>query len=267
VQRKLLAVKAARANLYQPAAAEGPAPYIAKLNPQGDRAGYDTVRNEALSLCWISKVLGADEVTEFELGRIEELNEQALVVKRFDRTADNQKLRLEDFAQILNKPRGRDYQGKYEASYEEAASVITDYSVRPQIDLDRFFRRIVAFVLVGNCDAHLKNFSLLETEQGLRLSPVYDVVNTTLYPDLDSEFGLSFDGTLYKISDVTPVILRQFGLRIGLNEVSIDAAFDKIKKAALRADKVLPEDGHDPASFGSRFTQSVRDACHRILET
>jgi serine/threonine-protein kinase HipA len=101
------------------------------------------------------------------------VNEPALIVTRFDRTPEGGKLRLEGFAQILDKPRGRDFSGKYDAAYEDVAAVIKQHSVRPEIDLARFFRRLIVFVLVGNCDAHLKNFSLLETDAGLRLSPAY----------------------------------------------------------------------------------------------
>src|SRR6185312_1154681 len=101
------------------------------------------------------------------------------------------KLRLEDCAQILCKPRGLDYAGKYDAAYEDVADIIKRYSERPEIDLARFFRRLVAFVLIGNCDAHLKNFSLLETAAGLRLSPIYDVLNTAIYDGFDQTLALS----------------------------------------------------------------------------
>jgi serine/threonine-protein kinase HipA len=77
--------------------------------------------------------------------------------------------------------RGRDYAGKYDASYEDVAELIKSHSSRPLIDLGRIFRRLIVFALIGNCDAHLKNFSLLETPTGLRLSPAYDVVNTALH--------------------------------------------------------------------------------------
>src|SRR5258705_196243 len=77
------------------------------------------VRNEALTLRWAAAVLGRSEVREAELGLVAVVNEVALIVVRFDRTADGQKLRLEDFAQILCKPRGLDYAGKYNSSYEE----------------------------------------------------------------------------------------------------------------------------------------------------
>lgn len=62
------------------------------------------MRNENLSLRWCSALLGKQEVNEFEIGTVE--NKTALIVTRFDRTADGGKIRPEDFAQILNKPRG-----------------------------------------------------------------------------------------------------------------------------------------------------------------
>ncbi|MGH8247303.1 MAG: type II toxin-antitoxin system HipA family toxin, partial [Gammaproteobacteria bacterium] len=168
VQRKLLVVE--KDKVFHPAGPVGLAPYIAKFNSQNIPT---LVRNEALTLRWARAVLGKSEVCEADLGHVAVVNEIALIVTRFDRASDGRKLRLEDFAQILCRPRGRDYAGKYDASHEEVAEVIKAYSARPEIDLDKFFRRLIVFALVGNCDGHLKNFSLLETPTGLRLAPLY----------------------------------------------------------------------------------------------
>jgi len=260
VQRKLLVTK--RGGAFHAAAADGPAPFIAKFNA---RAEETLVRNEFLSLRWTQAALGKDEVTGFQLGQIEELNELALVVTRFDRTPAGGKLRLEDFAQILNKPRGLDYRGKYEAGYEDVAAVIAAHSARPQIDLDKFFRRLVVFALVGNCDAHLKNFSLLERDEGLRLAPVYDVVNTLTYPEYDRDLALSIDGRKLTMEAVTREVLRDFGVGIGLPARAVDLAFVDLKRDATRAnDAVLPL--HlQPDDFRDRFGEIVRNACLRIL--
>ncbi|GEO42176.1 hypothetical protein SAE02_63240 [Skermanella aerolata] len=161
VQKKLFAIR--RDGQYHPAEAEGPATHIAKYNGQSD----DTlVRYELLSLRLARDVLGTKQVTEFDTAVVAGIDGLALVVKRFDRTERLAKLRLEDFAQILSRPRGRDFTGKYAGSYEEIALAIRDHSARPQIDVDQFFRRVVFCVLIGNADAHLKNFSLLETPDG-----------------------------------------------------------------------------------------------------
>jgi serine/threonine-protein kinase HipA len=67
------------------------------------------------------------------------IDEAVLVVKRFDRGLNGEKLRLEDCAQILCKPRGQDYAGKYDAAYEDVAAIIGRHLSRPAIDLARFY--------------------------------------------------------------------------------------------------------------------------------
>jgi serine/threonine-protein kinase HipA len=261
VQRKLLVVK--KSDAFQPAEPTGPARYIAKFNSQN----FPTlVRNEALTLRWTAAVLGKSEVCEAELGHVAVVNEIALIVTRFDRTADGNKLRLEDFAQILCKPRGLDYAGKYDASHEEVVQVIKAHSVRAEIDLDKLFRRLIVFALVGNCDGHLKNFSLLETPAGLRLAPLYDVVNTAIYPDNDSNLALLFDGKRVRLEAVTRPFLEKFGQRISLPKRAIDQAFTDVHAGVRRAAVHLkPPAGEQPDGFVHRYSEIVSGACLRIL--
>jgi serine/threonine-protein kinase HipA len=262
VQRKLLAVK--EGDHFAPAAATGPAPYIAKFN--SDRLD-SLVRNEALSLRWAAALLGADEVNIFTQGQVSKLNEVALVVTRFDRTPENEKLRLEDFAQILVKPRGADFSGKYDASYEEVAAALKKHSVRPKIDLLKFFRRVIVFVLVGNCDAHLKNFSLLETPQGLRLSPAYDILNTALYDGYDQNVALSIDGKKPNLDEVAWPFLSSLGRRIGLSQAAVDQTRTDLKARVKKAAPIIePPHGEPPDGFVHHYSDIVRGACLRILE-
>jgi len=264
VQRKLLVVRDESANAYRPAGPTGPAPFIAKFNSQDLPT---LVRNENLSLRWATAVLGPDEVTAFELGSVAELDETALIVKRFDRTADGRKLRAEDFAQILCKPRGQDFAGKYDASYEDVAAVIKSHSVRPDIDLARLFRRLLVFALIGNGDAHLKNFTLLERPEGLRLSPAYDIVNVGLYEGYDQNLALAIGGDRVALEAVNRPLLIAFGERIGLSKATIARTFTDLKTRVHRAAKVLAiPSGEGPDGFISRFAEVVRNGCLRILE-
>ncbi|MBS1168754.1 MAG: hypothetical protein H6R00_4779 [Proteobacteria bacterium] len=262
VQRKLLVTREADGR-FVPAAATGPAPYIAKFN--SERIG-SLVRNEALSLRWAAAVLGEGEVTGFTTAVIAALGEVALVVTRFDRTPDGGKLRLEDCAQILQKPRGRDYAGKYDAAYEDVAAVIERTSSRPQIDLARFFKRLIAFVLIGNCDAHLKNFSLLETPDGLRLSPAYDVVNTVLYDGFDQLLALSIGGRKLQLEAVDQAVFRPFGKEIGLPDRVVDQTFKDVKRGVERAASIIrPPDAEPEDGFAHRFKEIVDRSCLRLL--
>ncbi len=264
VQKKLLVVQAAGKNEFRPAPPTGLAPFIAKFNSERIPT---LVRNEYLSLRWTAAVLGNPEVNPHALGRVAELDEIALIVTRFDRAPEGAKLRLEDCAQILCKPRGRDYAGKYDGAYEDIAAVIRNHSARPAIDLARFFRRLVAFALVGNCDAHLKNFSLLETPAGLRLSPAYDVVNTALYDGYDQALALSIGGRKLQLEAVTGRILEEFGRSIDLPAKAIEQALTEIRRTAAKAQTSIlaPPAGEAPDGFVTRFGEIVSGACLRIL--
>jgi serine/threonine-protein kinase HipA len=264
VQRKVLVVRDEAAAIFRPASATGQAPYIAKFNSLDLPT---LVRNEYLSLRWCAAVLGADEVTAFTLDQIAELDETALVVTRFDRTPTGEKLRAEDFAQVLAKPRGQNYAGKYDSSYEEVANVIKEYSSRPEVDLARLFRRLVVFALVANADAHLKNFTLLERPEGLRLSPIYDVVNVGIYGGFDQNLALAIAGDRVPLERVTQPLLAAFGLRIGLSDRAIAGIFRDLKTKVRQAEKVLAVPAAEgPEGFISRYVEVVRNACSRILE-
>ncbi len=264
VQKKLLVVKDGGA--FRPATADGLAPYIAKFNSESVST---LVRNEALSLRWTAAVLGANEVNAFLVAHVSGVDEIALVISRFDRGPDGEKLRLEDCAQILCKPRGQDYAGKYDAAYEDIAAIIDRHSSRPVIDRLRFFRRLIVFALVGNCDAHLKNFSLLETPYGLRLSPAYDVVNTAIYDDrFDQTLALSIGGRWLCLDAVDGDLFHQFGLQIGLPLRAVDQTFADLRRQVQKAEAIItPPAAEDPNGFVNRFAEIVRNSCLRILGT
>jgi serine/threonine-protein kinase HipA len=262
IQRKLLVVQEGKS--FRAAGPTGPAPFIAKFNSERIPT---LVRNENLSMRWARAVLAEDEVCGIALGHVIDLDETALIVTRFDRTADGGKLRLEDFAQILAKPRGIDFAGKYGGSYEDVGGVIREHSARPTIDLARFFRRLVLFALIGNCDAHLKNFSLLETPTGLRLSPAYDILNTAIYEGYDQYLALTISGDRVHLDDVTRALLVRFGRSIGLPQSALDQTFQDLRRRVRHAAPILrPPDAEAPEGFITRFAEIVTRACQRLLD-
>jgi len=263
IQPKLLVTK--EKDEFIPAQETGKAEYIAKF-PTDDLP--DIVLNEDLSLEAARVLLGKAQVTIAKRSIVKGIDRPALLVERFDRTDDNRKLRLEDFAQVLSRPRRRDFSGKYDASFEEGAKIVKRYSVRSEIDLLRYFSRIVAFALIGNCDSHLKNFSLLETGEGLRLSPAYDVVNTYIYgaQGYSTRFGLLLGGERRQFEEINHNILTQFGEEIGLNKHVIERTFSdfKEKRGSLLG---LYESGdhQDPEGLQVRCSDVIRGSYLRIF--
>jgi len=115
----------------------------------------------------------------------------AYITKRFDVKAGGGKLGSEDFASLAGKT--RDNAGdnfKYEYSYEEIGLLIQKFVPAWRVEIEKFFSLIIFNFLFSNGDAHLKNFSLLESSKGdYLLSPAYDLINTRLHVD-DADFAL-----------------------------------------------------------------------------
>ena len=152
--------------------------------------------------------------------------EPAYLTRRFDIDYKTlKKLGKEDFAPLAAKTNETDGDKfKYNYSYEGIADLIKKYVGAYQVASEEFYKLVVFNFLFYNGDAHLKNFSLLETPQGdYTLSPAYDLINTRLHVK-DPELALK-DG-LFKNDFMTPSFeangfiayddFWEFGLKIGL---------------------------------------------------
>src|SRR6185369_13833453 len=116
----------------------------------------------------------------------------AYITRRFDVKDDGSKWNKEDFATLAGKTKNNAGENfKYEYSYEELGLLIQKYVPAWKVEIEKYFQMIVFNFLFCNGDAHLKNFSILETGQGDHiLSPAYDLVNSRFHVD-DSDFALS----------------------------------------------------------------------------
>jgi serine/threonine-protein kinase HipA len=114
----------------------------------------------------------------------------ALVVERFDRGPAGQRIHMEDFAQVF----GSYPEDKYKAvSYANIARVL--WAEAGEAGVLEFVRRLVFSVLTGNCDMHLKNWSLLYPDGRVPvLSPAYDLLSTLPYIPGDG-LALTFGGS------------------------------------------------------------------------
>ncbi len=183
VQRKLYALRAG--NSFRPATEGEVSTHIAKLPTPGLD---EIVELEYLTTIAASALLPDDAVVEVEIADVEGIPGPCLLVRRFDRTPMGGKIHFEEFNQLLDRPAD----AKYEGSYGEMAGfMLRHQQSRREEDVDRLFRRILACILVGNNDAHMKNFGLIYAPEGLRLGPFYDVVAAALYPQYkDSSLAL-----------------------------------------------------------------------------
>jgi len=120
----------------------------------------------------------------------------AYITKRFDFDAVGGKLAKEDFASLTGRtPQNHGEHYKYLGSYLVLFQQMKKHLPAYKLESARLYKLLVFNYLFSNGDAHLKNFSLLETPQGdFRLSPGYDLMNTRIHVE-DQVFALD-DGLL-----------------------------------------------------------------------
>jgi serine/threonine-protein kinase HipA len=155
----------------------------------------------------------------------------AYLTKRFDAKPDGSRWGKEDFATLAGKTSdnaGPDF--KYQSSYEDAGLLLQRYVPAWRVEVEKYFRLVLFNYLCSNGDAHLKNFSLLETDMGdYLLSPAYDLLNTHLHVD-DTDFalekGLFADGfksaSWKKNGHPGKADFIEFGKRIGISTTRIE---------------------------------------------
>src|SRR5690606_9850187 len=108
---------------------------------------------------------------------------------------------------------------------------------RPVVDLVRLLDAVLFNLLIGNRDAHGKNFSLLLTDEGLQLAPLYDVVSTDVYPGLSPRLAMKIGGK-DETSAIYPRHWERFAKEAGL-------AFPQVRRRLLDLARALPRAARD----------------------
>ncbi|MCE9615379.1 MAG: HipA domain-containing protein [Lentisphaerae bacterium] len=159
--------------------------YILKPIPSADipRFKAEVPANEHLTMQIASQIMGIASAVNACIYFAD--GEFAYITRRFDRRG-GVKIGQEDFCQLSNRTEetaGRNY--KYDASYEEVGRILKQYGKAYPVDVEKLFARIAFNYVFSNGDAHLKNFSLFESEFGdYVLTPAYDLICTSLhFPD------------------------------------------------------------------------------------
>jgi serine/threonine-protein kinase HipA len=114
--------------------------------------------------------------------------EDILAVQRFDRGPAGQRIHMEEFAQVLRYDPKHKYGKGLRKDCSDMLRVIDQLSARPAQDVQEFVNRFVTFILMGNTDAHLKNWAFRYPD-GVHpeLAPLYDPVCVTAFFDGVSE--------------------------------------------------------------------------------
>jgi serine/threonine-protein kinase HipA len=183
-----------------------------------------------------------------------------LLVERYDRdvTADPiRRLHQEDVCQALGCPSQLKYQAEGGPSVAETVELLRSASTVPARDLPTLWRALVFNWLIGNCDAHGKNFSLLYDNGSPTLAPLYDLVSTSCYPELTTRLAMSIDGAS-ELDEVDEHAWQELATQTGYSRrFAAEATSALVERTRHAAEGLASDPAHENATV-KRILSGIR---------
>ena len=175
----------------------------------------------------------------------------AYIVKRFDRES-GVKIHQEDFFQILES---RD---KYTGSIEQVGRKLKEISSAPGYDVQLFFERVVLSFIIGNGDAHLKNYSIAyKDKETIRLTPAYDIVCSKLVIANEEDSALSINGKKAKLKR------DDFDKLADYLNIPIRVRYEKFEKRLTSMETII-KDSEIKKEIQEQFINIIKERLSRI---
>jgi len=164
------------------------------------------------------------------------LERSLLLVERYDRKINaqgqRQRLHQEDFCQALGVVPEMKYQNEGGPNLTQCFDLVRRVTRPSAPHVLRLLDAVIFNALMGNHDAHAKNFSLLYTGKTPILAPLYDVLSTAIYSTLSSKMAMKI-GSKYSLDEVQARHWEQFAESAGLAKA-------QVKRRILVLAKSLP---------------------------
>jgi serine/threonine-protein kinase HipA len=217
----------------------GGAPSTHILKPAVERF-EGIVFNEAL--CMKLAAASGMHVARVEIRKVEDID--YLLVERYDRrhpAAEGppvpERLHQEDFCQAQGVVSEMKYQKEGGPSLRQCFELLRRVSSTPVLDLPRLLDAVIYNFLIGNNDAHGKNFSLLypglgTPNQEIRFAPLYDLVSTRYYRELSQDMAMKIGGE-YSSEKVMPKDFERLAEEAGLGKPFVRSRVPELAETIL----------------------------------
>lgn len=194
--------------------------------------GFDeTIENEFICIKTAEK-LGI-KVPDVKIGYANKT--KYFLIQRYDREIINNKIKRihqEDFCQASNIPSAYKYQAEGGVDFKRCFEILRAVS-QPAVAINQFIQLMIFNYLIGNNDAHGKNFSILHYDKGeIKFAPAYDILCSQVYPELSDKMAMKIGGH-YKHDEIS---LRHFEKLANENDIS----FTQLKKVIKNQCENLP---------------------------
>lgn len=195
-----------------------------------------------------------------------------LLVKRYDRIIDEtgeiKRLHQEDFCQALGFPSARKYAADGGPVFTDCFALVRSATTRPAREVLKLFDAAIFNLIIGNADAHGKNYSLLYKSTGVEMAPLYDLLSTVAYPDLSPRLAMKI-ARRATLGELRPADWRRFAEETGLTEPYVKRRARELAEAANEAADRTVESfdlGYESAEVMKWFSTLVNKRASQLSE-
>ena len=190
-----------------------------------------------------------------------------ILVQRYDRslTADGfvRRIHQEDFCQALGYPPEHKYQQEGGPLLRDCIALLREWSTVPALDIRAFLDGVIFNMLIGNADAHGKNYSLLYQDGERRMAPFYDLVCTLAWPELSKTPAMKI-GRSESIESITAVHWKKMAEE---SSIGWPMVRDRILQISQTVAKTIRPVEAECASQNPAKTSEVADIIQRRAES
>jgi serine/threonine-protein kinase HipA len=194
-----------------------------------------------------------------------------LLIERYDRAVRSdgvtERLHQEDFCQALGVAPERKYAAEGGPIFRDCFALARQACAPPAPAVLGLVDAAILNVLVGNADAHGKNYSLLYQPNGVALAPLYDLMCTAAYPELHAKLAMKV-GKRARLEEFTPETWDDFTREIGVGAPYVRRRAAQLAERALAAVPAVAKTLADEEFGGedlSRFTEVVSERAKTLL--
>jgi len=231
----------------------------------------DSVANEGFCML-LAEVMGlrpANARIHSVLGR------SFLLVERYDRVLKTdaqhspqlQRMHQEDFCQALGVVPELKYQNEGGPGLAQCFALLRRVTRPSAPQVLRLLDGVIFNALIGNHDAHGKNFSLLYGGKTPVLAPFYDLLSTAIYPQLTPKMAMKL-GSKYKFSELEARHWEQFAEESGLAKAATRKRLQQLATelpAAARKLQAAPQHGFAGNAVVEQIVQLIEQRCALTL--
>ena len=192
------------------------------------------------------------------------------VCERFDRIGESglvRRLHQEDFCQLLHVDPKRKYESLGGPGIAASLKLMREMSLSATDTLE-FIRRIIFVFLLGNGDAHGKNYSVLYRGRKVALAPMYDIMSTTVYPEVSARMAMKIDGE-YAFKWITRNKFLRMAEKLGISPRTMDKEIARMQKRIEKQAPIVAEkmSVHFPSPCYELIVRGIIERSGQLVRT